>query len=117
MSSANLYWVRNKQKYIRHQILLLYFLSEQTVTIQGYADLAALVLLTGYNLILKSMNPMAVQVIGCTMNKCYSTGFYGWFKLPESLCLNNMADILFRHISILSTIQKLHGNFINVPDQ
>ena len=106
-------------------------LSGRTVSLQGYVDLAALAVLAGYNLMSKSMTPMAVQVIGCTMNKCCSTGdgkwAYGWSELPESLCVYGIADILFGHIcySILSTIlmrdvfpdPEITCKFFSAPDQ
>ena len=74
---------------------------------------------------------MAMQVIGSTMNKCCSTGdgkwAYGWFELPESLCVYGIADILFGHIcySVLSTIlirdlfpdPEITCKFFGVPDQ
>ena len=103
----------------------------KTVSLQGFIDLASLAVLCGYNLMSKSMTPMAMQVIGSTMNKCCSTGdgkwAYSWFELPESLCVYGIADILFGHIcySVLSTIlvrdvfpdPEITCKFFGVPDQ
>ena len=103
----------------------------RTVSLQGYVDLAALAVMSGYNLMSKSMTPMAMQVIGTTMNKCCSTGdgkwAFGWFELPESLCVYGIGDILFGHVcySILSTIlvrdvfpdPEITCKFFGVPDQ
>ena len=106
-------------------------LSGKTVSLQGYVDLASLAVVSGYNLMAKSMTPMGVQVIGHTLNKCCSTGdgkwAYGWDELPESLQLYGIADIMFGHMcyNILSTIllrdvfpdPEITCKFFNVPDQ
>ena len=106
-------------------------LSGRTVSLQGFIDLAALAIVSGYNLMGKSMTPMGVQVIGHTLNKCSSTGdgkwAYGWNELPESLQVYGIADILFGHMcySILATIllrdvfpdPEITCKFFNVPDQ
>lgn len=106
-------------------------LAGRTVSLQGYIDLAALAVISGYNLMAKSMTPMGVQVIGHTLNKCCSTGdgkwAYGWHEIPESLQLYGIADIMFGHMcySILSTIlvrdifpdPEITCKFFNVPDQ
>ena len=106
-------------------------LSGKTVSLQGYIDLAALAIVSGYNLTAKSMTPMGVQVVGHTLNKCCSTGdgkwAYGWEELPESLQLYGIADIMFGHMcyNILSTIivrdvfpdPEITCKFFNVSDQ
>ena len=103
----------------------------RTVSLQGFIDLAALAVLAGYNLMSKSMTPMAMQVLGSTMNKCCSTGdgkwAYSWFDLPESLCVYGLADIMFGHVcySVLSAIlvrdifpdPEITCKFFGVPDQ
>ena len=72
-------------------------LAGRTVSLQGYIDLAALAIISGYNLMAKSMTPMGVQVIRHTLNKCCSTGdakwAYGWHKIPKSLQLYGIATL------------------------
>ena len=71
----------------------------------GFIDLSSLALLAGYQMNARGMTPMAVQVLGATLNKCVSTGDgkwgYRWSDIPLSLQVYELGDFKFGHLTFI----------------
>ena len=71
----------------------------------GFIDLSALALVAGYQMNMRGMTPMGVQVLGAIPNKCVSTADikwgYKWSDIPKSLQVYGLGDLKFGHLPFI----------------
>ena len=80
--------------------------TQKCLEMAGFIDLSALALIAGYQMNVRGITPMGVQVLGAVFfNKCVSTGDnkwgYKWSDIPQSLQVYKLGDLKFGHLTFI----------------